>query len=166
MLSRNLNFCCRSWNPGSKCVYYVIQDPLVPRRERRRRHTKVENFPCSVATGHISDSHYFILLLCRRCHPLLSPIMPASLSPLALLVPRPNIPPAVSPRTPSRSPIASHILLSPPSAHRNSTDSWNSSNYDFDDPNVVWKEDQVRLLSRVPPILATRPRPLILHSRP
>lgn len=78
--------------------------------------------------------------------------MPASLSPLALIVPRPNIPaPALpsAPRTPSRSPAASHILLSPPSAHRNSTDSWNSSNYDLDDPNAVWKEDHVRLLSRV-----------------
>ena len=78
-------------------------------------------------------------------------MMPASFSPLALIVPRPNIPLLVppAPRTPSRSPVASHILLSPPSAHRNSTDSWNSSNYDFDDPNAVWKEDQVRLLSRV-----------------
>ncbi|KAG6374407.1 hypothetical protein JVT61DRAFT_4444 [Boletus reticuloceps] len=78
--------------------------------------------------------------------------MPASLSPFALIVPRPNIPPTVpptfAPRTPNRSPVASHILLSPPSANRNSTDSWNSSNYDFEDPNAVWKEDQVRLLSR------------------
>ena len=76
--------------------------------------------------------------------------MPASLSPLTLIVPRPNIAlPSSAPRTPSRSPAASHVLLSPPSAHRNSTDSWNSSNYDFDDPNAVWKEDQVRLLARV-----------------
>ncbi|KAG8213317.1 hypothetical protein J3R82DRAFT_11797 [Butyriboletus roseoflavus] len=78
--------------------------------------------------------------------------MPVSLFPLALIVPRPSIPAAVpptsAPRTPNRSPVASHILLSPPSANRNSTDSWNSSNYDFEDPNAVWKEDQVRLLSR------------------
>ncbi|KAH0833023.1 hypothetical protein J3R83DRAFT_12009 [Lanmaoa asiatica] len=79
--------------------------------------------------------------------------MPVSLFPLALIVPRPNIPASVpltyAPRTPNRSPVAPHILLSPPSANRNSTDSWNSSNYDFEDPNAVWKEDQVRLLSRV-----------------
>ncbi|KAF8554638.1 hypothetical protein OG21DRAFT_1522355 [Imleria badia] len=74
--------------------------------------------------------------------------MPASFSPLALLVPRPTVQPISAPRTPNRSPVASHILLSPPSANRNSTDSWNSSNYDFEDPNAVWKEDQVRLLSR------------------
>ncbi|KAG9314977.1 hypothetical protein JVU11DRAFT_4086 [Chiua virens] len=75
-------------------------------------------------------------------------MMPASLSPLALIVPRPNIPASSTPRTPNRSPVASHILLSAPTANRNSTDSWNSSNYDFDDPNAVWKEDQVRLLVR------------------
>lgn len=86
-------------------------------------------------------------------------MMPVSLSPLALIVPRPNIPatvpPTSAPRTPNRSPVASHIFLSPPSANRNSTDSWNSSNYDFEDPNAVWKEDQVRLLSRVSLIVAT-----------
>lgn len=90
--------------------------------------------------------------------------MPASISPLALLVPRPQIPanhaspstPAghrVSglsslPHTPQRSPVASHIFISPPSAHRNSTDSWNSSNYDLEDPAAVWKDEEVRLLSR------------------
>ncbi|KAI9574010.1 hypothetical protein HD554DRAFT_579258 [Boletus coccyginus] len=75
--------------------------------------------------------------------------MPASLFPLALIVPRPNIPLSTSaPRTPNRSPVTPHVLLSPPPANRNSTDSWNSSNYDFEDPNALWKEDQVRLLSR------------------
>ncbi|KAF8126922.1 hypothetical protein EV363DRAFT_1401366 [Boletus edulis] len=68
------------------------------------------------------------------------------LSPFALIVPRPNIPPTVpptfAPRTPNRSPVASHILLSPPSANRNTQIT------DFEDPNAVWKEDQIRLLSR------------------
>ncbi|KAG2133267.1 uncharacterized protein EDB93DRAFT_888667 [Suillus bovinus] len=53
-----------------------------------------------------------------------------------------------APRTPSRSPVASHIFISPPAPNRNSCDSWNSSNYDFDDPNLDWKEDEVRLLGR------------------
>ncbi|KAG1844833.1 hypothetical protein DFJ58DRAFT_717588 [Suillus subalutaceus] len=53
-----------------------------------------------------------------------------------------------APRTPSRSPVASHIFISPPAPNRNSCDSWNSSNYDFDDPSVDWKEDEVRLLGR------------------
>lgn len=83
-------------------------------------------------------------------------MMPASFSPLALIVPRPTVNPSSAPRTPNRSPAATHILLSPPSANRNSTDSWNSSNYDFEDPNAVWKEDQVRLLSRVRVLVATR----------
>lgn len=90
--------------------------------------------------------------------------MPSSISPLALLAPRPQIPsthaspstPAghrVSglsslPHTPQRSPVASHIFISPPSVHRNSTDSWNSSNYDLEDPAAVWKDEEVRLLSR------------------
>ncbi|KAG6334407.1 hypothetical protein ID866_4676 [Astraeus odoratus] len=90
--------------------------------------------------------------------------MPASISPLALLVPRPQIPATFTspstptanrlsgssslPRTPQRSPVASHVFLSPPAAHRNSTDSWNSSNYEFDDLAVVWKDDEDRLLSR------------------
>ncbi|KAF9223763.1 hypothetical protein BS17DRAFT_781160 [Gyrodon lividus] len=82
--------------------------------------------------------------------------MPASLSPLALILPRPQIPslfprfstPSSAPRTPNRSPVASHILLSPPAANRNSTDSWNSSNYDFEDPNMEWKEEEVKFLSR------------------
>lgn len=86
-------------------------------------------------------------------------MMLASLFPLALIIPRPNIPaivhPTSAPRTPNRSPVASHILLSPPSPNRNSTDSWNSSSCDFEDPNAVWKEDQVRLLSRVSLIFAT-----------
>ncbi|KAI6042853.1 hypothetical protein EDC04DRAFT_2654997 [Pisolithus marmoratus] len=90
--------------------------------------------------------------------------MPSSISPLALLVPRPQIPgthvsPATPvghrvsglsslPHTPQRSPVASHIFISPPSAHRNSTDSWNSSNYDIEDPAAVWKDEEARLLSR------------------
>ncbi|OAX32495.1 hypothetical protein K503DRAFT_805182 [Rhizopogon vinicolor AM-OR11-026] len=85
--------------------------------------------------------------------------MSAQVSPLALIIPRPQIPSAIprlstssflspAPRTPSRSPVASHIFISPPAPNRNSTDSWNSSNYDFDDPNVQWKEDEVRLLGR------------------
>ncbi|KAL4072680.1 hypothetical protein V8B97DRAFT_2006508 [Scleroderma yunnanense] len=90
--------------------------------------------------------------------------MPASISPLALLVPRPQIPathsspstpatnrvsaPLSLPHTPQRSPAASHLFLSPPTPHRNSTDSWNSSNYEFDDPAVVWKDDEARLLAR------------------
>ncbi|KAF8843753.1 hypothetical protein BDN67DRAFT_115083 [Paxillus ammoniavirescens] len=82
--------------------------------------------------------------------------MLASVSPLALILPRPQIPspiprfstPSSAPRTPNRSPAASHILLSPPPANRNSTDSWNSSNYDFEDPNAEWKEEDVKLLSR------------------
>ncbi|KAG2130846.1 uncharacterized protein EDB93DRAFT_1255739 [Suillus bovinus] len=83
--------------------------------------------------------------------------MSAQVSPLALIIPRPNIPrprlPTSSfvssaPRTPSRSPVASHIFISPPAPNRNSCDSWNSSNYDFDDPNLDWKEDEVRLLGR------------------
>ncbi|KIJ13445.1 hypothetical protein PAXINDRAFT_170508 [Paxillus involutus ATCC 200175] len=82
--------------------------------------------------------------------------MLASVSPLALILPRPQIPslftrfatPSSAPRTPNRSPAASHILLSPPAANRNSTDSWNSSNYDFEDPNAEWKEEDVKLLSR------------------
>ncbi|KIK96781.1 hypothetical protein PAXRUDRAFT_137682 [Paxillus rubicundulus Ve08.2h10] len=82
--------------------------------------------------------------------------MLASVSPLALILPRPQIPsliprfstPSSAPRTPNRSPAASHILLSPPAANRNSTDSWNSSNYDFEDPNAEWKEEDVNFLSR------------------
>jgi len=87
-------------------------------------------------------------------------LMSAQVSPLALIIPRPQIPSAIprlstnsfissAPRTPSRSPVASHIFISPPAPNRNSTDSWNSSNYDYDDPNVQWKEDEVRLLGRV-----------------
>ncbi|KAJ8590741.1 hypothetical protein M405DRAFT_146049 [Rhizopogon salebrosus TDB-379] len=86
-------------------------------------------------------------------------LMSAQVSPLALIIPRPQIPSAIprlptssflssAPRTPSRSPAASHIFISPPAPNRNSTDSWNSSNYDFDDPNVQWKEEEVRLLGR------------------
>lgn len=93
-------------------------------------------------------------------------MVPVSLSPFALIVPRPTVPLTSAPRTPSRSPIASHILLSPPSANRNSTDSWNSSNYDFDDPNAVWKEDQVRLLNRVGVLTVTRLPPLMCHLDP
>ncbi|KAI5983355.1 hypothetical protein EDD15DRAFT_2316093 [Pisolithus albus] len=84
--------------------------------------------------------------------------MPASISPLALLVPRPQVPSTPAghrvsglsslPRTPQRSPVASHIFISPPSVHRNSTDSWNSSNYDMEDPAAAWKDEEVRLLSR------------------
>ncbi|KIK16130.1 hypothetical protein PISMIDRAFT_25165, partial [Pisolithus microcarpus 441] len=84
--------------------------------------------------------------------------MPASISPLALLVPRPQIPSTPAghrvsdlpslPHTPQRSPVASHIFISPPSVHRNSTDSWNSSNYDLEDPAAVWKDEEARLLSR------------------
>lgn len=83
--------------------------------------------------------------------------MSAQVSPLALIIPRPHIPrprPSTSsfipsaPRTPSRSPVASHIFISPPAPNRNSCDSWNSSNYDFDDPSLDWKEDEVRLLGR------------------
>ncbi|KAG1766845.1 hypothetical protein EV702DRAFT_1203976 [Suillus placidus] len=86
--------------------------------------------------------------------------MSAQVSPLALIIPRPHIPSVIrprpstssflssAPRTPSRSPVASHIFISPPAQNRNSCDSWNSSNYDFDDPSVVWKEDEVRLLGR------------------
>jgi hypothetical protein len=95
-----------------------------------------------------SDVYYFASR--RRSFAL----MP-SLS-LALLVPRPAIP-----RTPTRSPVASHLLLSPPAANRNSTDSWNSSNHDLEDPNAVWKEDHVRLLSRVRLVLAPCCTPLI-----
>lgn len=87
-------------------------------------------------------------------------LMSAQVSPLALIIPRPQIPSAIprlstssflpsAPRTPSRSPVASHIFISPPTPNRNSIDSWNSSNYDFDDPNVQWEEDEVRLLGRV-----------------
>ncbi|KAG2096116.1 uncharacterized protein F5147DRAFT_717274, partial [Suillus discolor] len=84
-------------------------------------------------------------------------LMSAQVSPLALIIPRPHIPrprPSTSsfipsaPRTPSRSPVASHIFISPPAPNRNSCDSWNSSNYDFDDPSLDWKEDEVRLLGR------------------
>ncbi|KAG2125411.1 hypothetical protein DEU56DRAFT_574088 [Suillus clintonianus] len=87
-------------------------------------------------------------------------LMSAQVSPLALIIPRPHIPSAIrprlstssflssTPRTPSRSPVASHIFISPPAPNRNSCDSWNSSNYDFDDPSVEWKEDEVRLLGR------------------
>ncbi|KAF9243411.1 hypothetical protein BU15DRAFT_43056 [Melanogaster broomeanus] len=82
--------------------------------------------------------------------------MPASVSPLALILPRPQISsafprfssPSSAPRTPNRSPVAHHILLSPPPANRTSTDSWNSSNHDFEDPNAEWKEEEVRLLLR------------------
>lgn len=84
--------------------------------------------------------------------------MPSSISPLALLVPRPQIPSTPAghrvsglsslPHTPQRSPVASHIFISPPSVHRNSTDSWNSSNYDLEDPAAVWKDEEVRLLFR------------------
>ncbi|KAG1753392.1 hypothetical protein EDB19DRAFT_1903050 [Suillus lakei] len=86
--------------------------------------------------------------------------MSAQVSPLALIIPRPHIPSVIrprlstssfissAPRTPSRSPVASHIFISPPAPNRNSCDSWNSSNYDFDDPSVEWKEDEVRLLGR------------------
>lgn len=84
--------------------------------------------------------------------------MPASISPLALLIPRPQVPSTPAghrvsglsslPRTPQRSPVASHIFISPPSVHRNSTDSWNSSNYEMEDPAAVWKDEEVRLLSR------------------
>jgi hypothetical protein len=88
-------------------------------------------------------------------------LMSAQVSPLALIIPRPHIPSVIrprlstssfvssAPRTPSRSPVASHIFISPPAPNRNSCDSWNSSNYDFDDPSVEWKEDEVRLLGRV-----------------
>ncbi|KIJ66978.1 hypothetical protein HYDPIDRAFT_166393 [Hydnomerulius pinastri MD-312] len=89
--------------------------------------------------------------------------MPASVSPLALIIPRPQIPSTIprlstpssisNPRTPNRSPVASHIFFSPPPANRNSTDSWNSSNYDLDDPNTEWKEDEIRLLTRPQPQL-------------
>lgn len=87
-------------------------------------------------------------------------LMSAQVSPLALIIPRPHIPSVIrsrlstssfvssAPRTPSRSPVASHIFISPPAPNRNSCDSWNSSNYDFDDPSVEWKEDEVRLLGR------------------
>ncbi|OJA07512.1 hypothetical protein AZE42_10576 [Rhizopogon vesiculosus] len=85
--------------------------------------------------------------------------MSAQVSPLALIIPRPQIPSAIprlytssflspAPRTPSCSPVASHIVISLPAPNRNNTDSWNDSNYDFDDPNVQWKEDDVRLLGR------------------
>ncbi|KAG2740707.1 hypothetical protein P692DRAFT_20753836 [Suillus brevipes Sb2] len=103
-----------------------------------------------------------------RCHSTRSLInsmpvthlMSAQVSPLALIIPRPHIPSVIrprlstssfissAPRTPSRSPVASHIFISPPAPNRNSCDSWNSSNYDFDDPSVDWKEDEVRLLGR------------------
>ncbi|KAG1823941.1 uncharacterized protein BJ212DRAFT_709870 [Suillus subaureus] len=87
-------------------------------------------------------------------------LMSAQVSPLALIIPRPHVPSVIrprlstssfvpsAPRTPSRSPVASHIFISPPAPNRNSCDSWNSSNYDFDDPSVEWKEDEVRLLGR------------------
>jgi len=87
-------------------------------------------------------------------------LMSAQVSPLALIIPRPQIHSAFprlstssflssAPRTPSRSPVTSHIFISPPAPNRTSTDSWNSSNYDFDDPTVEWKEDEIRLLARV-----------------
>ncbi|KAF8441647.1 hypothetical protein L210DRAFT_3537789 [Boletus edulis BED1] len=106
------------------------------------------------ATDYFGLLLFFTYFVCRRrCHLLVLLMMPVSLSPFALrVVPRPNIPPTVpptfAPRTPNRGPVASYILFSPLSASRNSMDSWNSSNYDFEDPNAVWKEDQIRLLSR------------------
>ncbi|KAF8414630.1 hypothetical protein L210DRAFT_3591320 [Boletus edulis BED1] len=105
-------------------------------------------------TDHFGLLLFFTYFVCRRrCHLLVLLMMPVSLSPFALrVVPRPNIPPTVpptfAPRTPNRGPVASYILFSPLSANRNSMDSWNSSNYNFEDPNAVWKEDQIRLLSR------------------
>ncbi|OAX38831.1 hypothetical protein K503DRAFT_132772 [Rhizopogon vinicolor AM-OR11-026] len=86
-------------------------------------------------------------------------LMSIQVSPLALIIPHPQIPSAMprlytssflspAPPTPSRSPVASHIFISPPAPNRNSTDSRNSSDYDFDDPNVQRKEDKVRLHGR------------------
>ncbi|EIW84340.1 hypothetical protein CONPUDRAFT_88603 [Coniophora puteana RWD-64-598 SS2] len=55
---------------------------------------------------------------------------------------------SAGPRTPiTRSPVTSHILLPGPNK-RNSSDSWNSSNLDWEEPGVEWQPEQVLLLTR------------------
>ncbi|KAH7925813.1 hypothetical protein BV22DRAFT_402860 [Leucogyrophana mollusca] len=61
---------------------------------------------------------------------------------LSILSPRPSL--SSAPRTPrTRS-----LTASPPAVNRLSTDSWNSSNGEFEDLSVPWSPDHLRLLAR------------------
>ncbi|KAG1832612.1 hypothetical protein F4604DRAFT_906267 [Suillus subluteus] len=60
-----------------------------------------------------------------------------------------------TPQTCSHSEVASDIFISPPALNRNSCDSWNSSTYDFDDPSLDRKEDEIRSLGRTLDALTT-----------